>query len=248
MKLTGKVALITGGNSGIGLATAQLFREAGAKIVITGRDRTALDAAVQTIGGEVLGLQADVTDLGQIDRVYETIAQRFGQLDILFANAGIGRFTSLESTTEAIYDEVFAINLKGVYFTVQRSLAHLNDNAAVVLNTSFIGSLGRPGTSVVSASKAAVRSLTRTFAAELLPRGIRVNAVSPGAIATPFHGRSGLATAEVAANAAKFAAQIPMKRFGTPMEVAQAVLFLSSDDAAYITGAEIAVDGGIAQL
>jgi NAD(P)-dependent dehydrogenase (short-subunit alcohol dehydrogenase family) len=249
MKLAGKVALITGGNSGIGLATAKLFREAGAKVVITGRDRTALDTAVQDIGGEVLGLQADVTDLGQIDRLYETVAQRFGKIDILFANAGIGRFTSLESTTEAIYDEVFAINLKGVYFTVQRSLAHLNDHASVVLNTSFIGSLGRPGTSVVSASKAAVRSLTRTFAAELLPRGIRVNAVSPGAIATPFHGRSALATAEeVAANAEKFATQIPMKRFGTPLEVAQAVLFLSGDEASYMTGAEIAVDGGIAQL
>lgn len=248
MKLAGKVALVTGGNSGIGLATAQLFSQEGAKVVITGRDQTTLDQAVSTINGDVLALQADVADLDRIDQFYQEIAAKIGKIDILFANAGIGRFTSLEATTEATYDEVFSINLKGVYFTVQKALAYLNDNAAIVLNTSFIGMLGRPNTSLVSASKAAVRSLTRTFAAELIERGIRVNAVSPGAIATPFHSRTGLSQEAVEANAQKFITQIPMKRFGTPEEIAETVLFLSTSDSAYILGAEIAVDGGISQL
>lgn len=248
MKLTGKVALVTGGNSGIGSATAQLFSQEGAKVVITGRDQTTLNQVVSAIDGDVLALQADVAQLEQIDRLYQTITEKFGKIDVLFANAGIGRFTSLEKTTEAIYDEVFSINLKGLYFTVQKALIHLNDGAAIVLNTSFIGMLGRPNTSVVSASKAAVRSLTRTFAAELIERGIRVNAVSPGAIATPFHSRTGLSQEAVEANAQKFITQIPMKRFGTPEEIAKTVLFLSTSDSAYILGTEIAADGGISQL
>jgi len=248
VKLAGKVALVTGGNSGIGLATAKLLNQEGAKVVITGRDESTLNQAALAIGDDVLALQTDVAELAQIDQLYKTIAEKFGKIDILFANAGIGRFTPLENTTEAIYDEVFSINLKGVYFTVQKALAHLNDNAAIVLNTSFIAMLGFPNTSLVSASKAAVRSLTRTFAAELLNRGIRVNAVSPGAIATPFHMRTGLSPEVVEANTQQFIAQIPMKRFGTPEEIAQTVLFLSTSDSAYILGAEIAVDGGITQL
>jgi NAD(P)-dependent dehydrogenase (short-subunit alcohol dehydrogenase family) len=248
MKLAGKVALVTGGNSGIGLATAKLFSQEGAKVVIAGRDRSTLDEAAAAIGSEVLALQADIAHLEQIDRLYQEIAERFGKIDILFANAGIGRFAALEETTEAIYDEVLGINLKGLYFTVQKAVAHLNDNAAIVLNTSFLGELGRAGTSVVSASKAAVRSLTRTFSADLVARGIRVNAVSPGAIATPFHGRTGLSETTVAAHAQKFMSQIPMQRFGTPEEIAQVVLFLSSSDSTYILGTEIAVDGGISQL
>jgi NAD(P)-dependent dehydrogenase (short-subunit alcohol dehydrogenase family) len=147
-----------------------------------------------------------------------------------------------------LYEEVFSINLKGLYFTVQKAITYLNDDAAIVLNTSFIGELGLPNTSVVSASKAAVRSLARTFSAELVSRGIRVNAVSPGAIATPFHSRTGLSEEAVAASAQRFMAQIPMKRFGTPEEIAKAVLFLCTSDSAYILGAEIAVDGGITQL
>jgi NAD(P)-dependent dehydrogenase (short-subunit alcohol dehydrogenase family) len=248
MKLAGKVALITGGNSGIGLATAKLFSQEGAKVIITGRDRTTLDEAVAAIDGDVLALTVDVSQLEQIDRLYQTIDRKFGKIDVLFANAGIGRFTPLAQTTEATYDEVFAIDLKGVYFTVQKSLAYLNRDAAIVLNTSFIGMLGKPNTSLVSASKAAVRSLARTFASELIDRGIRVNAVSPGAIATPFHSRTGLSAEAVAANAQHLAAQIPMRRFGTPEEIAKTVLFLSTSDSAYILGAEIAVDGGITQL
>jgi NAD(P)-dependent dehydrogenase (short-subunit alcohol dehydrogenase family) len=248
MKLAGKVALVTGGNSGIGLATAQLLSQEGANVVITGRDRTTLDRAVSMIDGDVLALQSDVTDLDRIDRLYQEVVEKLGKIDILFANAGIGRFTSLEETTEATFDEVFSINLKGVYFTVQKALPHLNDNAAIILNTSFIGMLGRPNTSLVSASKAAVRSLTRTFAAELIERGIRVNAVSPGAISTPFHGRTGLSQEAVEANAQRFIAQIPMKRFGTAEEIAKTVLFLSTSDSAYVLGSEITVDGGISQL
>jgi NAD(P)-dependent dehydrogenase (short-subunit alcohol dehydrogenase family) len=248
MKLTGKIALITGGNSGIGLATARLFSQEGAKVIIAGRDRNTLNEAASVVGGDVLALQADLAHLAQIDHLYQEIAEKFGKIDVLFANAGMGRFTSVEDTTEAIYDEVFSINMKGLYFTVQKALVHLNDNSAIVLNTSFIGSLGLPGTSVVSASKAAVRSLARTFSAELIDRGIRVNTVSPGAIATPFHSRTGLPQEAVEANAQKFIAQIPMKRFGTPEEIAKAVLFLSTSDSSYILGAEIAVDGGISQL
>jgi NAD(P)-dependent dehydrogenase (short-subunit alcohol dehydrogenase family) len=248
MKLTGKVALVTGGNSGIGLATAKLLSQEGAKVAIIGRDRATLDEAALAIGGDVLALQADIADLNQIDRFYSEISEKLGKVDVLFANAGIGRFTSLEDTTEAIYDEVFSINLKGLYFTVQKAITYLNDDAAIVLNTSFIGELGLPNTSVVSASKAAVRSLARTFSAELVSRGIRVNAVSPGAIATPFHSRTGLSEEAVAASAQRFMAQIPMKRFGTPEEIAKAVLFLCTSDSAYILGAEIAVDGGITQL
>jgi NAD(P)-dependent dehydrogenase (short-subunit alcohol dehydrogenase family) len=248
MKLAGKVALVTGGNSGIGLATAKLFSQEGAKVVITGRDQTTLDQAVSAINGDVLALQSDVADLNRIDQLYQEIAAKIGKIDVLFANAGTGRFTSLEEATEETYDEVFSINLKGVYFTVQKALAHLNDDAAIVLNTSFIGMLGRPNTSLVSASKAAVRSLTRTFAAELIGRGIRVNAVSPGAIATPFHSRTGLSEEAVKASAERFIEQIPMQRFGTAEEIAKTVLFLSTADSAYILGAEIAVDGGITQL
>jgi NAD(P)-dependent dehydrogenase (short-subunit alcohol dehydrogenase family) len=248
MKLAGKVALVTGGNGGIGLATAKLFRQEGAKVIITGRDRHRLDTAALAIGDDVLAVQADVTKLEQIDQLYEVVTAKFGKIDVLFANAGMGRFTSLAETTEAIYDEVFSTNLKGVYFTVQKAVAHLNDQAAIVLNTSFLDKMGRPGTSVVSASKAAVRSLARTFAAELSDRGIRVNVVSPGAIDTPFHGRTGLSQEAIAANAEKFIAQIPMRRFGMSEEVAKVVLFLSTADSAYVLGAEIAVDGGISQL
>lgn len=247
-KLTGKVALVTGGNSGIGFATAKLLSQEGAKIVISGRDRTTLNEAALAIGGDVLALQADVADLGQIDQLYRAIADKFGKIDVLFANAGVGKFASLEETTEALYDEVFTINLKGLYFTVQKASPHLNENAAIVLNTSFLGEVGLPGTSVLSASKAAVRSLAKTFSAELVSRGIRVNAVSPGAITTPFMSRVGMSQEAVSAIAQNIFAQVPMKRFGTAEEIAKAVLFLSTADSAYILGAEIAVDGGISQL
>lgn len=248
MKLSGKVALVTGGNSGIGLATAKILSQEGAKVVISGRDRTTLDEAALAIGGDVLALQADVADLGQIDQLYSAIAEKFGKIDILFANAGVAKFAPLEATTEALYDTVFTINVKGLYFTVQKALNHLNNNAAIILNTSFLGEVGLPGSSVLAASKAAVRSLAKTFSAELVSRGIRVNAVSPGAIATPIYGKLDMPQEAVEAMAQNIVAQVPMKRFGAPEDIAKAVLFLSTSDSAYILGAEIAVDGGISQL
>jgi NAD(P)-dependent dehydrogenase (short-subunit alcohol dehydrogenase family) len=248
MKLAGKVTLITGGNSGIGLATAKLFAQEGARVIVTGRDQSTLNEAATEIGSGALALRHDVTNLADLDQLYADVASRVGKIDVLFANAGVGRFSPLQDTSESVYDEVFSTNLKGVFFTVQKALPHLNDNGAVVLNTSFIGTQGRANTSVVSASKAAVRSLARTFAAELITRGIRVNAVSPGAIATPFHARTGLPPQALEANAAKFIEQIPMHRFGTADEIAKTVLFLSCDDSTYILGEEIAVDGGITQL
>lgn len=248
MKLAGKVALVTGGNSGIGLATAKLFSQEGAKVVISGRDHLTLDEAVSTIGGDVLALQADVADLGQIDQLYHAISKKYGKIDVLFANAGVAKFAPLEATTESIYDQLFNINVKGLYFTVQKAASYLNNNASIILNTSFLGAVGLSNTSVLSASKAAVRALARTFSAELINRGIRVNAVSPGAITTPIYGKLDMPQEAVDAMAQSIAAQVPMRRFGTPEDIAKAVLFLSTSDSAYILGAEIAVDGGISQL
>ena len=248
MKLAGKVALVTGGSSGIGLTTAKLFRQEGAEVVISGRDRHALDEAVLAIGGNVLALQADVVDLEQLDHLYATITKELGKIDILFANAGVAKFATLEATTETVFDELFNINVKGLYFTVQKAAPHLNDNAAIVLNTSFLGEVGLPGTSALSASKAAVRSLVRTFSAELINRGIRVNAVSPGAIETPIYSKLDMPQEAVEALAKNIVGRVPMKRFGTSEEIAKAVLFLSSSDSTYVLGTEIAVDGGISQL
>ncbi|WP_347242516.1 SDR family oxidoreductase [Nostoc sp. FACHB-888] len=248
MKLAGKIALVTGGNSGIGLATAKLFSQEGAKVIISGRNRTSLDEAALVIGGDVLTMQADVTNLEQIDQLYSVIGKKLGKIDILFANAGVAKFAPLEATTEALYDELFTINVKGLYFTIQKSLTYLNDDAAIILNTSFLGETGLPGTSVLGASKAAVRSLTKTFAAELVSRGVRVNAVSPGAITTPIYSKLDMPQADVEAMAQNIINQVPMKRFGTPEDIAKAVLFLSTSDSAYILGVEIAVDGGISQL
>jgi NAD(P)-dependent dehydrogenase (short-subunit alcohol dehydrogenase family) len=248
MKLAGKVALVTGGSSGIGLATAKLFSQEGAKVVISGRDRNTLDEAASAIDGDVLALQADVEDLSQIDQLYFAISKEFGKIDVLFANAGIAKFAPLEATTEAVYDQLFNINVKGLYFTIQRAVSHLNDNAAIVLNTSFLSEMGLPNTSVLSASKAAVRSLARTFSAELVSRGIRVNAVSPGAITTPIYGKLNMSQEAVEALAENIIGQVPMKRFGTSEEIAKAVLFLSTADSNYVLGTEIVVDGGISQL
>jgi len=248
VKLAGKIALVTGGNSGIGLATAKLFSQEGAKVVISGRNRTSLDEAALVIGGDVLTIQADVTNLEQIDQLYSVIGKKLGKIDVLFANAGVAKFAPLEATTEALYDELFTINVKGLYFTIQKSLTYLNDDAAIILNTSFLGETGLPGTSVLGASKAAVRSLTKTFAAELVSRGVRVNAVSPGAITTPIYSKLDMSQADVEAMAQNIINQVPMKRFGTPEDIAKAVLFLSTSDSAYILGVEIAVDGGISQL
>lgn len=241
-----KVAVITGGNSGIGLATARLLRDEGARVAITGRDLKTLTAAASDLG--VLAVQADVASMADIDRAYAEINAKLGRIDVLFANAGIYKGAPLESTTEEFFDEQVDINFKGVFFTVQRALPYLNDGAAVVLNSSVVNVKGWAGISVYSATKAAVRSLARSFSAELLPRGIRVNTISPGATFTPIFGRLGLSEEQLKATADGILAMVPAKRFGTPEDIAHAVAFLASPQAAYIVGAELAVDGGLAQI
>jgi NAD(P)-dependent dehydrogenase (short-subunit alcohol dehydrogenase family) len=247
-RFEGKTVVITGGNSGIGLATAKLFHEQGAKVAISGRDQKTLDEAVKIIGADTLAVKADVSKLADIDRFFAQVAAKFGKIDALFANAGIAKFAPVDASSEQMFDETFDINVKGLFFTLQKALPHLNDNAGIVLNSSVVNSKGNVATSVYSASKAAVRSLARTFGAELVDRGIRVNVVSPGPIATPIFGRTGLPQAAIDEFAADIKARVPMKRFGTPEEVGHAVLFLASSEASYITGVDLNVDGGTGQI
>jgi len=247
-RFEGKTVVITGGNSGIGLATAKLFHEEGAKVAISGRDQKTLDEAVKVIGGGTLAVKADVSKLADIDKLFSQVAAKFGKIDALFANAGIAKFAPIAASTEQMFDETFDINVKGLYFTLQKAIPHLNDNAGIVLNSSVVNSKGNVAASVYSASKAAVRSLARTFGAELVDRGIRVNVVSPGPITTPIFGRTGLPQADIDEFAENIKARVPMKRFGTPEEVGHAVLFLASNEASYITGVDLNVDGGTGQI
>jgi NAD(P)-dependent dehydrogenase (short-subunit alcohol dehydrogenase family) len=247
-RFEGKTAVVTGGNSGIGLATAKLFREQGARVAISGRDQKTLDEAVKIIGGDTLAVKADVSKLADIDKLFAQVAAKFGKIDALFANAGIAKFAPAAASSEQMFDETFDINVKGLYFTLQKALPHLNDNAGIVLNASVVGTKGYAGASVYSATKAAVRSLARTFAAELVDRGIRVNVVSPGPIETPILGRSGMPQAAQEELAAGIKSLVPMKRFGTPEEVGHAVLFLAGSEASYITGVDLNVDGGTGQI
>jgi len=247
-KHEGKVAVITGGNSGIGLATAHRLANEGAYVFITGRRQPELDAAVTLIGKNVTAVQGDVSNLADLDRLYATVKQQKGRIDILFANAGLGEFAPLGSITEAHYDKTFNINVKGVLFTVQKALPLLVDGASVILNASIVSSKGMPAFSVYSATKAALRSFARTWTVDLKDRKIRVNAVSPGPIETP--GVDGLAKnpGDLAQIKANLASAVPMGRMGTSDEIAKAVSFLASDDASFITGIELFVDGGMAQI
>ena len=247
-RLQGKVAVVTGGNSGIGLATAKRLQEEGARVAISGRSRKTLDEAVKTIGNGVVAVQSDVANLGDVDKLYAEVSQKLGKIDVLFVNAGVAKFAPFAETSESVYDEQFDINIKGAYFTIQKALPFLNDGASIILNTSVVDSKGYTGTSAYSATKAALRSLARTTAAELVGRGIRVNTVAPGPIVTPILGRNGLAQEAVDEFAKEVVAKVPMKRFGQPEEVAGAVAFLASQDASYITGVEINVDGGMGQI
>ncbi len=248
MKLNGKIALITGGTSGIGLATATLFHSEGAQVVVVGNDPDRLGAAAAAIGKNSLALRADLRRPADIDRVIEAVRERFGRLDILFANAGLGVAAPLEAVTEAQIDEQFAVNFKGLFFTVQKAVPLMGKGASIVLTTSFLNAVGTPGLSVLSATKAAVRSLARSLGAELAPRGIRVNAVSPGPISTPFAGKMGLSQGELKAMAEGVEAQVPLQRFGEAEEVARAALFLAGPDSSYVTGTELVVDGGLSQI
>jgi NAD(P)-dependent dehydrogenase (short-subunit alcohol dehydrogenase family) len=247
-RFEGKVAVVTGGNSGIGLATAKRLQEEGAKVAIAGRSRKTLDDAVRAIGNGIVAVQADVAKLTDVDKLYAEVSKKLGKIDVLFVNAGVAKFAPLAEMSESLYDEQFDINIKGAYFTIQKALPLLNDGASIILNTSVADSTGNPGTSAYSATKAALRSLARTTAAELVGRGIRVNTVAPGPIVTPILGRTGLPKEAVDEFVNGIVEKVPMKRFGQPEEVAGVVAFLASQDASYITGVEINVDGGMGQI
>ncbi len=247
-KLEGKVAVITGGNSGIGLATAKEFKEQGAQVIITGRDQQTLDAAKQEIGGNVVAVRSDTSSLTEIDKLFATVKEEFGHVDVLFVNAGIGKFAPVDAVTEEFFDSIMDINFKGAYFTIQKALPLLNDNASVILNTSILANIGMPNTSVYAVSKAALMTLARTLSAELISRGIRVNAVTPGPVATPILGRMGMPPEILEETEKNIQAQVPMKRFGRPEEIAKTVLFLASSDSSFLLGTEIVADGGLSQL
>jgi NAD(P)-dependent dehydrogenase (short-subunit alcohol dehydrogenase family) len=247
-RLEGKVAVITGGNSGIGLASAKRFLDEGARVAISGRSRKTLDEALKLLGKDVLAVQSDTAKIADIEKLFEAVKQKFGKVDVLFVNAGIGKFAPLEAVTEEVYDELFDINTKGAYFTIQKALPHLNDGASIVLNTSVASHIGSPNGTVYAATKAAMRSFTRSMAAELVGRNIRVNAVAPGATETPIFGRAGLSPEQEVELRKRFLAGIPMGRFGQPEEIAAAVAFLASSDASFITGVELDVDGGKGQI
>ncbi|MGC1877924.1 MAG: SDR family oxidoreductase [Rhabdochlamydiaceae bacterium] len=246
-KLEGKIALITGGNSGIGLATAKQFVNEGAYIFITGRRDLELAAAVKEIGRNVTGVQGDASKLADLDRLFAQIKKEKGKLDIVFANAGVAKMAPFGKITEEFYDSIFNINVRGLFFTVQKALSLVPEGASIILNASIAGSKGLPEMSVYCATKAAVRSFARTWTTDLKDRHIRVNVVSPGPIDTPAVNE--LQAREGGEQRLKMLIDsVPLGRVGTPSEVAKAVVFLASDDSSYITGAEIFVDGGMAQV
>jgi NAD(P)-dependent dehydrogenase (short-subunit alcohol dehydrogenase family) len=248
-KLAGKIAVITGGNSGIGLATAQRFVAEGAYVFITGRRQAELDAAVKLIGNHVTGVQGDVANLADLDRLYATVQQQKEHLDIVFANAGGGEFAPLGAITEEHFDKTFGINVKGTLFTVQKALPLMPDGASIVLNGSMTSIKGTPAFGVYAATKAALRSFARTWSVDLKERKIRVNVVSPGTVITPGYTNAlGLSDEQIAQIEAQTAAAAPLGRAGTPDEIAKAVVFLASDDSSYVTGIELFVDGGMAQI
>jgi len=246
-RLEGKVAVVTGGNSGIGLATARRFQEEGARLAIAGRNAHALLEAAQSIGNDVVTVQADVAKLENIDQLYQTVGQELGGIDVLFINAGVGKFAALVDTSESFYDEMFAINTKGAYFTLTKAIPYLNDGASIILIAlaPINPPWRRPGTSAYSAAKAALRAVAQTAAVELAPRGIRVNVVSPGPILTPIYEQAGLPEEKIKERLDQMSAAVPLSRLGKPEEVASVVAFLASSDASYITGEEIRVDGGL---
>ena len=247
-KLEGKIALITGGNSGIGLATAKQFVNEGAYVFITGRRKAELAAAKKQIGKNVTAIQGDVSNLDDLDRLFAQIKKEKGNIDIVFANAGVARYAPLGTITEDFFDSIFDINVKGVLFTVQKSLPLLRDGGSIILNASIVASKGLSSNSVYSATKAAVRSFARTWTTDLKDRRIRVNAISPGPIDTPGLSEL-LASSETGEQRKKMISNtVPLGRFGAPEEIAKAVVFLASDDASYITGIELFVDGGFAQV
>jgi len=247
-KLEGKIAVITGGNSGIGLATAKRFVSEGAYVFISGRRQKELDSALSEIGKNVMGIQGDVSNLADLDRLYNTVKEQKGHLDILFANAGIAQFAPLGEVSEEHFDNIFRINVKGLLFTVQKALPLFQNGGSIILNSSIGSSKGFEETSVYSATKAAVRSFARTWTGDLRHRKIRVNAISPGPIDTPIFSNILQNEEQIDQFKKNIVNTVPMGRMGSPDEVAKVVSFLASDDSSYITGIELFVDGGLAQI
>src|SRR5262245_6840376 len=244
-RFEGKVAVVTGGNSGMGLATAKAFAREGASVVVTARDEGSLKAAEREIGSGALALRADVSRLSDIDAAMAKIRERFKKIDALFVNAGIGRFVPFDQVTESFFDEIMDVNLKGAYFTVHKALPLLSRGAGVVLNASINAHKGMPGTSVYGASKAAVVNLGKTLSADLVGRGIRVNVISPGPVETAIFTRAGMTDDQLKQTKEWIRGQVPLKRFASPDEIAETVLYLCSDASSYVVGAEIVIDGGM---
>jgi NAD(P)-dependent dehydrogenase (short-subunit alcohol dehydrogenase family) len=247
-KLGGKVAVITGGSTGIGLATAKEFAAQGATVIITGRRQAALDKAVALIGKNVTAVQGDTANLADLDKLYDTVKRQAGRIDVLIANAGIGEFKSTAEATPEHFDKVFNVNVRGVYFTVQKALPLIADGASIVVTASSAQYMGIPGFSVYSATKAAVRTLVRSWAAEFKTKGIRVNTLSPGPIDTPIFETLGMPPETIEMAKAGFVSQVPLGRIGRSEEMAKAMLFLASSDSSFSTGIDLVADGGMTQI
>ncbi|MBB5190422.1 NAD(P)-dependent dehydrogenase (short-subunit alcohol dehydrogenase family) [Silvimonas terrae] len=247
-RFEGKTVLVTGGSSGIGLATAQAFAKEGAQVVITGRDDATLATAVAAIGSKAIAIRADSQSLADAKALGQSLASRNLRLDAVFINAGIAKFAGLADVTEDFFDAAFGINVKGPFFQIQAIAPLLNRGAAIVLNGSINAHIGMPNTTIYAASKAALVSLAKTLSAELLPQGVRVNVVSPGPVATPLYGKLGMDSDTLNSVAEHIRSQIPLGRFGTPEELASTVLHLSAPESAFIVGTEIIIDGGMSQL
>ena len=247
-KLAGKIAVITGGNSGMGRDTAKRFAEEGASVVIFGRNQATLDSAAAEIGRNVLAVRGDVANMADLDALYGQVQKTYGRIDILFANAGMAELAPLGAITEEHFDRLFNTNVRGLVFTVQKALPLMADGGSILLNASIAGMKGMEAFSIYSATKAAVRSLARSWTNDLKARRIRVNSISPGPIETPIYGRMGLTQEQIAGFGQAILPQVPMRRFGKGSEVASAALFLASEDSSYISGIDLAIDGGMAQI
>jgi NAD(P)-dependent dehydrogenase (short-subunit alcohol dehydrogenase family) len=248
MKLLNKIVLVTGGTSGIGLEAAKLFREEGATVIIVGQNPDRLQSVVGQLGDSVTVLRGDVSKPAAVETIIKQIKEKFGRIDVLFANAGMGLASPLEAVTEDQIDRLFDVNFKGVFFAIQKAAPLLAKGGSIVVTTGFLDKVGVPGLSVLAATKASVRGLVRSLGAEFAPRGIRVNAVSAGLINTPFHGKLGLSEKQLNESASAILNRVPFHRFGEAGEIAKAALFLASDDSSFMTGSELVVDGGLTQI
>jgi NAD(P)-dependent dehydrogenase (short-subunit alcohol dehydrogenase family) len=247
-RFQGKVAVVTGGNSGIGLGVAKAYAREGAQVAITGRNEKTLEAAAKEIGDGTLAIQSDAGKVAEIETAMKKIKERFGRIDAMFVNAGVAKLIPFDEVTEEFFDETVNINMKGVFFTVQKAIPLMSKGSAIVLNASINAHLGMPGTTVYGATKAAVINMAKTFSRDLLEKGIRVNAVSPGPITSALLGRDGMSQEKVQEIKDWIQSQVPIKRFGTPEEIAAGVLYLTAPESAFVLGAELIIDGGMATL